>query len=212
LFVLVAGPNQDRRLGGIPFSLYYMVGMVSWGTMTAMLSSGARIATERAAGWSRHLRITPLRPTTYFAAKIASAYALAAGTMAVLYTAGLVCGVQLTAPEWLEMTALLLVGLVPFAVMGVLLGHLLTPESAGPAIGGATALFALLGGAYGPIATAGLFHDFVRLLPSYWLVQAGYVALGARAWGAEGWTVVAVWTVVLTRLAVVAWRRDTQRV
>lgn len=212
LFLLVAGPNRHHQLGGIPFSLYYMIGMTAWGTMAAMLSSGARIATERAAGWNRQLRLTPLRPTTYFEAKVASAYTLAATTIALLYAAGITLGVHLTIPEWLEMTGLILVGLVPFAVLGILLGHLLTPDSIGPALGGATALLALLGGAYGPVATSGALHELVKLLPSYWLVQAGYVALGGHTWGVEGWIVVAVWTIVLLRVTVWVWQRDTRRV
>jgi ABC-2 type transport system permease protein len=212
LFLLVAGPNRDKTLGGIPFPVYYMIGMVAWGTMSAMLSSGARIATERAAGWNRQLRITPLRTRSYFQAKVTSAYALAGLSIALLFLAGVALGVSLTPSEWLTMTGLVLVGLIPFAVMGILLGHLLTPESVGPAIGGVTALLALLGGAYGPIATSGALKDLVQLLPSYWLVQAGQVALGGQAWGREGWLVVAAWTVVLVRLAGWAYRRDTHRV
>ena len=56
LFFLVAGPNRDHRLGGIPFAVYYMTGMAAWGSMAAMLSCGARIATERSVGWTRLLR------------------------------------------------------------------------------------------------------------------------------------------------------------
>ena len=212
LFLLVAGPNRNKELGGIPFPAYYMIGMVAWGTMTAMLSSGARIATERAAGWNRQLRITPLRTRTYFRAKVTSVYALAGLSIVLLFVAGAALGVSMSASEWLTMTGLVLIGLVPFAVLGIFLGHLLTPESVGPAIGGITALLALLGGAYGPIATSGVLKDFVQLLPSYWLVRAGQVALGGEAWGAEGWLVIAAWTVVLVRLAGWAYRRDTQRV
>lgn len=212
LFFLVAGPNRDKSLGGIPFPVYYMIGMIAWGTMAAMLSSGARIATERAAGWNRQLRITPLQTRSYFQAKVASAYALAGLSIVLLFLAGVIVGVRLSGTEWLTMAGLVLVGLVPFAVLGILLGHLLTPESVGPAIGGATALLALLGGAYGPIATSGALKDIVQLLPSYWLVQAGQVAIGGTVWGLEGWLVVGAWTVVLTRLAAAAYRRDTSRV
>ena len=52
LFFLVAGPNRDQHLGGIPFTVYYMTGMAAWGGMAAMLSCGARIATERSVGWN----------------------------------------------------------------------------------------------------------------------------------------------------------------
>jgi len=212
LFLLVAAPNRNQTLGGLSFPLYYMTGMVAWGTMAAMLSCGARIAVERSVGWNRQLRITPLKTRAYFRAKISTAYALASLTIVALYVSGIALGVHMSVGRWLTMTGLILVGLVPFAVLGILLGHLLTPEAVGPAIGGMTALLALLGGAYGPVATSGVLHDLVQLLPSYWLVQAAHTAVGANAWGAKGWTVIAVWTVVFGRLAAVAYRRDTKRV
>ena len=43
-------------------------------------------------------------------------------------------------------------------------------------------LFALFGGAWGPLATSGVFLTIVKCLPSYWLVQAGKSALGGSGW------------------------------
>ena len=54
---------------GISFPLYYMIGLASFGTMSAMLSCGARIAAERAVGWNRQLRISRFHPH-YFRAKV----------------------------------------------------------------------------------------------------------------------------------------------
>ena len=130
----------------------------------------------------------------------------------VLYLAGATLGVSIGAGRWLEMTALILVGLIPFAALGILVGHLLTPDSIGPAIGGAIALLAILGGTWGPIANHGGLHTIAQLVPSYWLVQAGHVAAGAGAWPTRGWLVIAVWTLVASRLAQRAYRRDTARV
>ena len=110
------------------------------------------------------------------------------------------------------MTGLILVGLIPFAVLGIVLGHLLTADSFGPAIGGVTALFALLGGAWGPIPQHGILLQVVKALPSYWLVQAGKSALGSGGWPLEGWLVVAAWSFGLAALATRVYRRDTGRV
>ena len=89
--------------------------------------------------------------------------------------------------DWFELAALVLIGLIPFAVLGVLLGHVLTVDSIGPALGGTVTLFALLGGAWGPVAnTSGVLKDLCQLLPSYWLVQAGQVALGGKRVAARG--------------------------
>src|SRR6202043_245970 len=72
LFFLIAGPQRNvHNLGGTGISapMYFMVGMVAFGTMSAVLSCGARIAAERAAGWNRQLRISPLSTRAYFLAK-----------------------------------------------------------------------------------------------------------------------------------------------
>lgn len=213
LFVLIAGTNKTRKLDGISLPLYYMTGMVAWGSIIAIISSGSRIASERQVGWTRQLRITPLRARAYFGSKIVCGYLMALLTIVVLYIAGSALGVHLSAGQWAKMTLLLLIGLVPFAVLGVMLGHLLKPDSLGPAVGGVAALFALLGGAWGPLSGNRTFLDLVKCIPSYWVVQAGKVALGGSGWPpAEAWLVLGTWTLVIAWLAVFAYRRDTARV
>ena len=189
-----------------------MAGMVAWGTMAAVIAGGARIAAERAIGWNRQLRISPLRLRTYVGTKLASGYTIAVVSIAVLYAAGTALGVRLTPPHWIEMTVLILIGLIPFAVLGILLGHLLTIDSMGPAIGGLTALFALLGGAWGPVTDSGALDAIAKSLPSYWLVQAARTGYGGDAWPAEAWIVLVVWTAGLSALTVWAYRRDTARI
>ena len=105
----------------------------------------------------------------------------------------LTLGVSLTAHEWARMTGLILIGLLPFAALGIVFGHLLTPDSIGPVMGGATALLAILGGTWFPI-TGGAMTKIGEALPSYWLVQASHVALGGKGWTTTGWVVIAVWT------------------
>ncbi len=212
LFLAIAGPHKHLTIEHISFPLYWMTGMIAWGTMVAVISSGARIAAERAAGWTRQLRITPLPTWSYFSAKIFCGYMMAIMSMAVLFAAGTFVGVRLDAVQWIVMIALLLVGLIPFAVMGIMFGHLLKVDSLGPAIGGVTSLFALLGGSYGPLITGGFFLSIVKFIPSYWLVQASKTALQGGGWPLEAWIVIAAWTLVLSVLAVRVYERDTKRV
>lgn len=154
LYYAIAGPNRhvhDLGGSGIAAPLYFMVGLVAFGSMNAVLGSGARIASERQVGWNRQLRLTPLSTRTYFRVKVLTAYAMAAVTIVLIYAAGLSLGVHLATQNWVRMTALILVGLAPFAALGIVLGHLLTTDSIGPALGGTTAVFALLGGVWFPI-------------------------------------------------------------
>lgn len=215
LYYLIAGSQRnDHNLSGTGLSvpLYFMVGLASFGTMAAMLSCGARIASERQAGWTRQLRISPLSTRSYLRAKVLTAYMMALITLLALYAAGASLGVSLGASEWLEMTGLILVALIPLAALGILIGHLLTPESTGAAIGGGIGVLAFLGGTWFPLGSHGFLYDVGQLLPSYWLVQASHVALGGQGWPTEGWLVIIAWTVVLTALAGWAYRRDTGRV
>jgi ABC-2 type transport system permease protein len=215
LFAVIAVPNrhdQNYADTGIPLALYYMVGLASFGTMMAMVSSGVRIAGERSTGWTRQLRITPLSSGAYLRAKVLTAYAMALTGIVLLFAFGLAAGVSLPAGDWAQMTILLLVGLLPFAALGVLLGHLMNVDSMGPATGGIVSLLALVSGTWFPVAAHGFLHVLALGLPSYWLVQASHVSISGHGWDATGWIVVAAWTVVLSALARIAYRRDTNRV
>jgi ABC-2 type transport system permease protein len=222
MYFLLALPNKDDHdFGGtaqhpthIFAPQYYMLGLLAFGSMIAVLSGGARIAAERSVGWNRQLRLTPLRPRTYFRAKVLTGYLMAAIAMLLLYASGIAVGVRMPFTDWLRVTALVLVALIPFAALGVALGHLLTVDSMGPAMGGITSLLAFLGGTWFPITGDGLFVDFCKSLPSYWLTKAGQVGLSGEAdpWGGRGWVTVGIWSIAGAAFAMWAYRRDTARV
>ena len=216
LFVLIAGANKNQTLDvgdvTISFPTYYMVSMAGYGAMIATISGGARIAAERSVGWNRQLRITPLSVRTYFATKVLTSYAVALCSIVLLYIAGIAYGVHISPfSRWIEMTALLLVGLAPFVAIGIFVGHLLTIDSMGPAVGGGTALFGFLGGQWFPIPEHGALHVIGQGIPSYWLTRAGQVGVGAPAWALKGWIVIGVWSVSMAALAGWAYRRDTAK-
>lgn len=215
MYLLIAGPNRgEHDLGGSGISapLYYMVGLIGFGTMVAVTAGGARIAAERTVGWNRQLRLTPLTARSYLSAKVMTGYLMAAVSILIVALAGVSLGVRMPAGRWAEMIALILVALIPFAGMGIAIGHLFTTDSLGPALGGITSIFAFLGGTWFPITGSGFFVDLAHALPSYWLVEAGHLGIGGSAWGAEGWLVVAAWSVAMALAAAWAYRRDTRRV
>jgi ABC-2 type transport system permease protein len=214
LYLAIAAPNRDVSDfsgTGISIPLYFMVGLAAFATMNAMLASGGRIAADRAVGWNRQLRVSPLPPLSYIGTKVLTGYLLAALSIVVLYACGVALGVSLSAGRWLAMTGLLLVGLIPFAALGIALGHWLSSDSIGPAVGGLVSVLALLGGSWFPISSHGFLHDLAQALPSYWLVQASRAGLGQGGWGIHGWLVMAIWTLALTRLAMRAYRQDTEK-
>jgi ABC-2 type transport system permease protein len=220
MYLVLAAPNRNNHnFGGdannhtgLFAPQYYMVGLLAFGAMVAVLSGGARIAAERVIGWNRQLRLTPLSTRSYLRVKVLTGYFMALISMALLYILGIIFGVRLSFGSWVEMTALILVALIPFAGLGIGGGHLLNDDAAGPALGGGVSLFAFLGGSYFPITGSGVFVHVCQLLPSYWLVQAGHIGLGAhKPWGVEAWAVIAVWSVASAVFAAWAFRRDTRK-
>jgi hypothetical protein len=200
LFLAVAGPHKNQSILGISFPLYYMTGMVAWGTMVAVISSGARISSERQVGWTRQLRITPLPTWSYFAAKIFCGYLMAILSMLVIFIAGSFVGVHLTLSQWFVMVGLSIRR--PHSLLRTR-HHVRSPAHDGLA------------------RTGDWWHD-VALRPARWRVRTarerrrpldgGEVPAlllarprrqdGARAavdGHSQAWIVIAVWTVVSTR-------------
>jgi ABC-2 type transport system permease protein len=135
LYYAIAPANRHAHAAGISFPLYFMTGMAAYGAMFAAISPGSRLTRDRARGWTRQLRITPLRARTDYLAKVLAAYAVALPALVLLFLAGASLGVHLDAGQWLEMTGLLLVGLVPFILLGLVLGHLIAGDAVLPVMG-----------------------------------------------------------------------------
>ena len=212
IFLIVAPQSGNPILPGtgVTYATYFMASLASYGTSLAMIASGARIATERKLGWTRQLRVTPLSARDYLGGKIVVSYMVAIAAIILLYISGIILGASLPAGDWLAMTGLILLGLLPFAALGIGIGHMVTPDSVGPLTGGLVSVLGFISGEWFPI-THGFLHDLGQFLPSYWLVQAGRVAVHGGGWGARGWVTMILWTLALTAFARWAYRRDTAK-
>ena len=212
LFYGVASGQRHVTHDGTSFALYFMTAMAVYGAMFAVTAPGARIARDRAGGWTRQMMITPLRASTEVGAKVVTMYLVALPALALLFLAGASLGVRLSATQWLELAGLLLVGVAPLAVLALILGYLLPGDALAPAVGGVVILLALFGGVYGfQLASSGPLFDVMKALPSYWLVLAGDATVNRGNWPAQAWITIAIWVVVLIPVAVLAFRRSARR-
>ena len=211
LFYAIASEERHKTFDGTSFPLYFMTAMAAYGVMWATVGSGARISRDRATGWLRQVRITPLRARTDFTAKVVSAYLLALPTLVLLLLAGASLGVRLGATQWLELAGLQLAGLAPFIVIGVHAGLLVARRRHRGLLRRRA-----------PVRAAGRrvrnparhLRPTVRRHQRPALVLAGASresALGRGAWPAEAWIVIAVWTVALIPVAALAYRRSAIR-
>jgi ABC-2 type transport system permease protein len=213
LFYGVASGQRQVTHDGTSFPLYFMTAMAVYGAMFAVTAPGARIARDRATGWTRQMMVTPLRARTEITAKVLTMYLMTLPTLVLLFLAGASLGVRLGAAQWLELAGLLLVGIAPLAVLGLILGYLLPVDALTGAVGGIVILLALFGGVYGfQLASSGPLFDVMQGLPSYWLVLAADATVNRGNWPAQAWITIAVWVAVLVPVAVLAFRRSARSV
>ena len=81
-FAIGSGTGWQEKVGHGNVAAYVMVSMALYGAALTAASAGAMVATERALGWSRQLRLTPLNPAVYIGMK--ALIALILGAVAIL--------------------------------------------------------------------------------------------------------------------------------
>jgi ABC-2 type transport system permease protein len=196
--------------GGLSVAAYILVSMAVYGAMISSTSAGGAVAIERATGWSRQLRLTPLNPVAYIAIKVVSALVL--GLIAVLgtFAAGVIVGVRMPVYMWVLSGLAAWIGSLVFTSLGLFIGYLVPSDNVMQFLGPIIAVLALLGGLFSPIPD-GILHDISAWTPVYGL---GEIARSPLVGSFDGWAVVNViaWLVIFSVGAALAFRRDTKRV
>jgi ABC-2 type transport system permease protein len=211
LFLVIGAPNKGQRAGAVTLAAYYMTSMALYGAMAAVMTSGGRIAMERAVGWHRQLRLTGLSGRSYIMSKILTGYATALPGMILILAAGaLTHSADISPQRWLGIAAAILIGLAPMAALGVLIGYVATGESMQQITGLLFMLLSLLSGIWFSI-NSGWFLRVAEASPLYWAGQAARDAMQGSWVGWHGVAVIAIWTVVLARLAMSRYQRATAR-
>ena len=218
LFFLLFGGLSDAyrhdTVGRGNVSAYLMISFAVYGSMLANTAAGASVAVERAQGWSRQLRLTPLNPLAYMITKVATAMVLGAISVAIVYAVGAVSG-AIVLPVWAWVVSGLVAWLcaIVFAAFGLFIGYLVPSENVMQLLGPALALLALMGGIFVPLdQLSNTLQDLAKFTPAY-----GVGALARAALTEDGANVgavvnVVVWTALFAAGAIWRFRRDTARV
>jgi len=214
LFLLYAnlygGQSDDS---GISVVAYLRVSMASFGCIGAAINTGARIAVERQTGWNRQLRLTALPAQSYLIAKAVVSMLVTLPALILVFIAGATVGnVSLSAIEWLGTGLALWLGLIPFAVLGLVIGFAGTVDTVQP-ISMITYLgLSILGGLWFPVEQFPAFLQVVaKITPSYWLADLGRSVLGGYGVPTTAVLVLAAWTVALGVLGAVAYSRSGKK-
>jgi ABC-2 type transport system permease protein len=193
-----------------------MVAVAALGAVISGLAAGPTLGDERANGWLRQLRTTPLRPSTAVAAKIAVAMSFALPAIALVAAAGGLVGdnegLALGGAQWLKLVGLMWLATTPITAIGALIGLTFGGEAAHGATTLAFVVLWLAGGIFtSPSNLPDALAAVAKVLPSYGVVQVGESVAGGFSLPASALAVLAAWTVGAGALAALAWRRVVTR-
>ncbi|MFJ3301991.1 ABC transporter permease [Streptomyces sp. NPDC086549] len=186
-----------------------MVGMAAYGAVGSTLNTGGAVAEDRAIGWLRQLRVTPMTPREVVIGRaLTGSVTVLPAIVAVLAAGGLVNGVRLQVWQWAAVAVLLWLGSVPFTLLGLGNGYRLT----GPATGVANMIgnlgLAVLGGLWFPVS---LFPAWLRPMSAYTptrgMAELGTSVAAGHAPAPGAILVLAFWMLVFCSYAVLSYRR-----
>ncbi len=220
VFYLIFGLTQsystdfpDDWPGAGNVTMYVMISMAVYGAMLATTSGGAMVAVEREAGWSRQLRLTPLRPVAYIVTKTLVAMTLGLASVVVVFVLGACTGAQATGPVWITAPVIAWLGSLVFAAFGLFMGYLLPAENVMQILGPGLAFLSFAGGLFVPI-DGGVFGAIAKIMPTYGLAKLARLPLTGDDGASIALAVLnlAVWAAVFICGAAYLFRRDTRRV
>jgi ABC-2 type transport system permease protein len=204
--------KQHGTSQGLNVATVLMVSMAVWSGMgSAMFATGPQLAKERQSGWMRQLRVSPITAPRWFGAKLVQGLLLIVPGFVLLLALGFGYGhVHLAAGRVGVLAAVLLLGLLPFCVLGLVIGLLFDGQTAQVAQMLTMLMLAFLGGIF--ISWHSLPHGMQlagKALPSYHLAQLGWNAVAGRPLGVSHVLVLAAWAVGLAAIAVWRWRQES---
>ncbi|KUN72448.1 ABC transporter [Streptomyces canus] len=186
-----------------------MVGMAAYGAVGSALNTGGGVAEDRAIGWLRQLRVTPMPSHQVVLGRaLTGSVTVLPAIVAVLAAGGLVNGVRLAVWQWAAIAVLLWLGSVPFTLLGLGNGYRLTGQTTGVANMVCNLGLAVIGGLWFPVT---LFPGWLRTLSAYTptgrFAQLGGSVAAGHAPTAGAVLVLGLWLLLFGSYAVLSYRR-----
>lgn len=191
-----------------------MVGMAAYGAVGSALNTGGGVAEDRAIGWLRQLRVTPMTPRQVVLGRaLTGSVTVLPAILAVLVAGGLVNGVRLAPWQWAGIALLLWLGSIPFTLLGLGTGYGLTAQTTGVTNMACNLGLAVVGGLWFPIS---LFPAWLRAVSAYTptnrFAELGTSVADGHAPALGAVAVLTAWLLAFGSYAVVAYRRTGRTV
>lgn len=161
---------------GVPFSQYFMAGVIVAGIVGASLQNlGIYIASERSDGTLKSLRGTPMPASAFFVGKVVQVLAIAVVTTVLLLLVGIVVyRVDLPSAEgWLTFVWVALLGITACTLLGIAVSSLApNRRSASALISPAALLLEFVSGVFEPFGNLPHWIQVIAsLFPVKWMAQ-----------------------------------------
>ncbi|MEU2656075.1 ABC transporter permease [Streptomyces sp. NPDC007325] len=191
-----------------------MVGMAAYGALGAALSLGTGVAEDKATGWLRQLRVTPMTPRQVVVGRaLTGAVVVLPAISAVLLAGALVNGVRMEPLRWAAVALALWLGSLPFALLGLGNGYRLTPQATGAVNVACNLGLAVVGGLWFPVSLfPGWLAGLSAWTPTHRFAEVGTALAGGHAPTAAALLLLTGWTAVFGAYAAVSYRRSARTV
>jgi ABC-2 type transport system permease protein len=213
LWVGASADNQATEIGpGTNLTASLLVSVALFGALLTSASGGAGVAEERARGWTRQLRLTPLEPWAYVLVKVLASMAVGAVSVLVTFTAGWFGGAQMPTSAWVLCALIAWCGSLVFAAFGLLMGYLLPTESLLKLLNLILAALSFAGGLFLPFSDGTTMASVSQVMPTYGLAELARAPLGGGSFEIVAVVNVVAWAVIFCAAAAWRFRKDTARV
>jgi ABC-2 type transport system permease protein len=213
LYSLLGGLGKGNTLEeGVSRQVYALASVGTYCIISVMLYSfGVNIANERGQRVNVLMRATPLPASVYLLAKVVTALLSALVMLLVLSGFAIVVGgVQLGVAAWMSLIASLVLGVLPFILLGFAIGNVVNPTGATPIINLSFFILAFASGVFVPLSQLpDVLQNIAPYSPFYRLGQLAWNAVGVQT-GSIGdavWLLL-LYSAVFFGLAIFAYRSE----
>jgi ABC-2 type transport system permease protein len=207
--------NRGAMIHGVSVAKYMLATYAVFGMVgAALFGIGVGLSGELSAGWLELKRASPMPPLAYLLAKCCGAVGFGVIIVCLLTLLGVTAGhVSITASEFGQLIGLTMVGVIPFACLGMALA-LIVPFNSAPGFANMIYLpMSFCGGLWIPIMMLPhIMQKFALVLPTYHLSQLtlsvfGYSTAGSTA---SHWFGLLGFSMVMLGIASLAFRKLEQ--
>jgi ABC-2 type transport system permease protein len=179
----------------------------------AFFQFGVGIAADREYPWERYLRTLPLRVRVKFAARTLSAAVFGLSSAAIVAAVAVATtDAHLRPARWAALGLTLVLGAIPFALLGIALGYWASPRGALPLANVLYLVLSFTGGLWTtPRNLPPAIESLSPLVPTRPFGDVLWGAAAGHLWRPRDWLLLLAWSALFAILGAAGYRRDEGR-